>query len=217
MNIEQARTNMINQQLRTWDIFEPHLLSVIATTPREDFVDPQYRKLAFADTCIPLGNDQCMMPPREEGRLLQALNVQSTDLVLEVGTGSGYLTALLAKLSQHVLSVEIFPELSHKAKKHLAHHGTDNVTLTIGDAAYQWKTPGPFQVICITGSLSKKPLHYLNCLTIGGRLFAIIGQSPAMVATIFTRIDHDQWHRQSLFETVIPPLIHAEQPKTFEF
>ena len=217
MDIEKARFNMIEQQIRPAEVLDTRVLDTIATTPREAFVPAEYRDLAFSDTNIPLGHGQAMMKPILEARLLQALDVQPTDKVLEIGTGSGYLTALLAKLGAHVFSVEIQPELLEQARARLAAQGIDNVTLEQGDAAHGWDGNNPFDVIVITGSLPILPESFQRGLTVGGRLVVIVGSAPAMDVRLITRVAEDSWTSESLFETELPALANAEQPSAFVF
>jgi protein-L-isoaspartate(D-aspartate) O-methyltransferase len=215
MNFEQARFNMIEQQIRTWEVLDQRVLDVIASTPREDFVPERYRQLAFADINIPLDHGQAMMQPKLEGRILQVLAIQPSDSVLEIGTGSGYLTACLAKLGRHVHSVEIFPELKHAAQKRLAAHAIQNVALRIGDASAGWDVDAPYDVIAVTGSTPVLPPGFQQGLAIGGRLFVVVGQAPAMEALLITRVGENEWTRESLFETVLPPLVNASQSPRF--
>jgi protein-L-isoaspartate(D-aspartate) O-methyltransferase len=215
IDIEQARFNMIEQQVRPWDVLDQRVLDVMSTTPREDFVPEKYRSLAFADTNIPLGHDQVMMAPKTEGRTLQVLDVQATDSVLEIGTGSGYLTACLSRLGNHVTSVEIFPEFREAAAAKLAAHGYRNVTLKDADAANGIGSDTRYDVIAVTGSLPLVHRQFHDNLAIGGRLFVISGIPPVMEALLITRIDEHNWSRESLFETSLPPLLHAMQPQRF--
>ncbi|MEW6353189.1 MAG: protein-L-isoaspartate O-methyltransferase [Pseudomonadota bacterium] len=216
MNIEQARFNMIEQQIRTWEVLDQSVLDLLARVPREEFVPPAYRKLAFADINIPLGHGQVMMQPKVEGRLLQALQIQPRDTILEVGTGSGYVTALLANLGAQVCSVDIFPDFTDTARRKLAAHGIGNVTLETGDAAQGWAAHGPYDVIAVTGSLPLATTQgFEQSLKVGGRLFVIVGRAPAMEALLITRVDDAQWVRESLFETDIPALLNAPQPPAF--
>lgn len=217
MNMEQARFNMIEQQIRTWEVLDPAVLDLLGRVPREDFVPAKYRKLAFADLAIPLGHEQVMMAPKVEGRVLQALGIQPEDSVLEVGTGSGYLTALLASLAQHVYSVDIYPEFKAPTQQKLAARGLSNVTVETGDAAPGWTQHGPYDVIVITGSFPLYPEHYQRSLRINGRMFVIVGQAPAMEALLITRMGEADWMRESLFETDIPALINAPLPQPFVF
>ena len=217
-DLEQARFNMIEQQIRPAEVLDPKVLEVISNTPREDFVPEDYRSLAFCDTCIPLANDQEMMKPILEGRVLQALSILKTDKVLEIGTGSGYLTALLAKLAKEVVTIEIVPELSQAAEEKLAQHNLmDNITVVVGDAAEGWAERAPYDVIAVTGSMPILSESLKTQLTIGGRLLAIIGIEPAMSVSLITRIGEDQWNQESLFETVVPPLKNTQQPQQFVF
>jgi protein-L-isoaspartate(D-aspartate) O-methyltransferase len=215
IDIEQARFNMIEQQVRPWDVLDQRVLDVMSTTPREDFVPEKYRSLAFADINIPLGHDQVMMAPKTEGRLLQVLDIQSTDSVLEIGTGSGYLTACLSRLGNHVTSVEIFPEFRDTAAAKLTAHGYRNVTLKDADAANGIGSNTRYDVIAVTGSLPLVHRQFHDNLAIGGRLFVIAGIPPIMEALLITRIDEHNWSRESLFETSLPPLLHAMQPQRF--
>jgi protein-L-isoaspartate(D-aspartate) O-methyltransferase len=215
IDIEQARFNMIEQQVRPWDVLDQRVLDVMSTTPREDFVPEKYRSLAFADINIPLGHDQVMMAPKTEGRLLQVLDIQATDSVLEIGTGSGYLTACLSRLGNHVASIEIFPEFREAAAAKLAAHGYRNVTLREGDAANGIGSGTRYDVIAVTGSLPLLNRQFHDNLAVGGRMFIIAGIPPVMEALLITRIDEHNWSRESLFETSLPPLLHAMQPQRF--
>ena len=217
MNKEQARFNMIEQQIRPAEVLDPVVLEVIATTPRELFVPADYQNLAFSDTNIPLAYDQVMMKPLQEARLLQALNIQATDKVLEIGTGSGYLTALMAKLAKKVISVELFPELSQNAEKVLKQLALQNITLIVGDAAQGWQERAPYDVIAVTGSMPILSESLKNQLAINGRLFVITGTDPVMSALLITRVDEDQWHQDVLYETLLPSLLNVEQPQAFVF
>lgn len=217
MNIEQARFNMVEQQIRPWDVLNPDVLNIIMTTPREDYVPAQYRSLAFVDTNIPLPHEQVMMAPVVEGRILQAVDIQHGDKVLEIGTGSGYLTACLAGLGSHVTSVDIFEDFTREAGEKLAAHGLDNVTLVTDDAAAGYGEAQAYDVIVITGALPEVPQAYREALAIGGRLCAIIGESPAREAVLITRLGEDQWQMESLFETDIPDLINVPRARNFDF
>ncbi len=217
MTLERARENMIENQVRAWDVLDQRVLDVMTAVPREDFVPGAYRDLAFADTEIPLGRGQAMMAPKVEGRLLQALDVQPSEKVLEVGTGSGYATALLAELGGHVHSVEIFPEFTARAEQSLAAHGIRNATLEVGDAAQGWERHAPYNVIAVTGSLYLLPEAFRHSLKVGGRLFVVLGEAPAMQAMLITRRGEDGWSQESLFETVLAPLVNAAPPERFVF
>jgi protein-L-isoaspartate(D-aspartate) O-methyltransferase len=213
--LEQARFNMIEQQIRPWDVLDQRVLDTMKMIPREDFVPEPYRSLAFADTNIPLGHNQVMMAPNVEGRLLQALAIQPEDTILEIGTGSGYLTACLARLGRHVTSIDIEPEFTAQAQTRLAAQGISNVTLETADAAGGMERGKSFDVIAVTGSLPVLQQQFHDNLNTGGRLFVICGQLPIMEALLITRVDASSWTRESLFETTIPPLLHAEVAQSF--
>jgi protein-L-isoaspartate(D-aspartate) O-methyltransferase len=217
MNIEQARHNMIEQQIRPWDVLDQRVLDQILRTPREEFVPTAYRHAAFTDMMLPIGHGEVMMEPKLEARMLQALALQPGDKVLEVGTGSGYVTALLAGMAAQVISVELDKELHEQAQVRLARHGIDNVLLEQGDAANGWEAHQPYDVIAITGSLPVLPESFKENLQIGGRLFAVIGNEPVMEAVLVTRINANEWREETLFETLIPPLHRAQQEKGFTF
>jgi len=216
IDTEQARFNMIEQQIRPWDVLDERVLEVMANTPREDFVPSRYRNLAFSDVAIPLGHGQVMMRPNVEGRLLQALNPEPSDTILEVGTGSGYLCACLARLGGRVLSVDIFPEFTTAAQQKLQHHGIGNVQLDSGDAAQGW-SDARYEVIAMTASLPVLAEHWRQQLTLGGRLFVVVGTAPIMEALLITRTGEQTWLRQSLFDTELPPLIDRNFSPAFEF
>lgn len=217
MNFEQARHNMIEQQIRPAEVLDQKVLDVIAATPREDFVPPGYRNLAFVDMMIPLGQGQAMWTPIMEGRMLQALALRSTDNVLEIGTGSGYTAAMLAKLGRRVTTVEIHPELAQQAQQNLNRHGGRDVTIEIGDGSRDWQSDAPYDAIVIGGSLPLMPNAYKTRLKIGGRLFAIVGDSPVMECVLITRLGEHEWTQEALFETDVPALINAPQPQRFTF
>ncbi len=217
MNIEQARHNMIEQQIRPWDVLDQRVLEQMQRTPREDFVLRAYRNAAFTDTMLPIGHDQRMLEPKLEARLLQALAIQPDEKALEVGTGSGYMTALLAGMASEVVSVEIVPELHEEAKARLARHGVDNAVLEQGDASNGWDPQQPYDVIAVTGSLPVLAKGLIQNLQIGGRLFAVVGQEPAMKAMLVTRLSSNDWREDTLFETVIPPLMSSQKVQNFTF
>lgn len=217
LNFDSARKHMVESQIRTWEVFDPQVLDLMERAPREDFVPAAYRNLAYADWSIPLSQGQVMMPPKLEARLLQALDVQPTDKILEVGTGSGYLTWLLAKLGREVYSVEIDAVLSAQAEKTLAAHGIRNVTLEVGDAARGWDKHAPYDVILITGSLPLFPQEYQKSLAVGGRLVAVVGASPTMDVVLVRCTAEHAYTRVSLFETDLPPLKNAPAPASFVF
>jgi protein-L-isoaspartate(D-aspartate) O-methyltransferase len=216
MNVEEARTQMVNQQVRAWDVLDPAVLSVLAQVPREQFVPPRFRALAFADTEIPLGSGQVMMTPQVEGRLLQALAIRGTDRVLEVGTGSGFLTACLARLGSRVTSLEILPELADTARRNLRGVATWNAEVRTEDV-FQYRPAEPWDVIAVTGSVPQPDDRFRHWLADGGRLFIVVGQPPLMQARLVTRLGPDQWTTTTLFETSLPALINATPPSKFRF
>ena len=215
LDITKARFNMIEQQIRPWEVLDQKVLDVIETIPREDFVPETNRNLAFADINIPLSHGEVMMEPRVEARMLQALNIQSTDSVLEVGTGSGYITALLAQLGKYVVSVDIHADNTEAAKLKLEAHGLTNTTLETGDAAADWNRHAPYDVIAITGSMPTLPEAFQFSLNNGGRLFCVIGESPVMTATLITRVGEYEWTHEALFETDLPSLHNISPARHF--
>ncbi|GMQ88313.1 MAG: protein-L-isoaspartate O-methyltransferase [Gammaproteobacteria bacterium] len=217
MNLEQARFNMIEQQIRTWDVLDDRILGILSSTPREDFVPEQYRALAFTDISVPLPHDQAMMPPKLEGKLLQSLTIQPTDQILEIGTGSAWLTACLARLGSSVHSVDLYDDFTNQAEARLKQHKIDNATLATGDAAAGWKTDMNFDVIAVTGSLPVLHQGFHTLLKPGGRLFVIVGKPPIMQALLITRVGDHEWNRESLFETSVPALVNAPKPEAFRF
>ena len=214
-NVEQARFNMVEQQIRPWDVLDMRVLDLLSKVKREHFVPPAQQAMAFMDMDIPLGHQASMWQPKLEARVLQELHIEPTDQVLEVGSGSGYLTALLSHLAKHVTSVEIVPELLAFAEKNLAAHHVDNVTLVRGDAAQGW--PGSYDVIVLTGSVPVLPPAFQNSLKPGGRLFAIVGDAPAMQATLRSCAAPGIYDSTILFETDVALLQNALQPKRFVF
>lgn len=217
MGIEQARTNMLKQQIRATGVLDDSVLNLLQSTPREQFVPSEYRGLAFADMAIPLNHDQKMFTPTEEGQIIQALAIKPTDQVLEIGTGSGYLTALLARQAAHVDSVDIFADFTTTAAAKLEKLGLRNVKLFTADAAQGWGEPEAYSVVVITGSMPFLNATWRTSVKIGGRLFAIVGKAPAMHALLLTRVNANDWQQQDLFETVVPQLINAPQSNEFLF
>jgi len=216
-DFETARRRMVDEQIRPWDVDDERLLGVIRRTPREDFVAPQYRNLAYADMNLPLGDGHVMMAPCLEARLLQELGVREKDKVLEIGTGSGYVTALLAALAAQVHSVEIDAARAERTRQLLTAHGVRNVTVEVGDAARGWPTRAPYDAILATGSLPLLPKELKEQLAPGGRLVAIVGQAPTMEAFRIERIDQYNWRETSVLETVVPALVNAPAPPKFVF
>jgi protein-L-isoaspartate(D-aspartate) O-methyltransferase len=216
-DVERARFNMVEQQIRTWEVLDQRVLDLLMRVHREEFVPPQYRALAFVDMEIPLGQGEKMLAPRLEARIVQELALGPRDKVLEVGTGSGYLTALLASLGGHVVSVEIVPEFARSAGARLAAHGIANVTLETGDAARGWDRHGPYDAIVLTGSVPVLPGAFQRSLQPGGRLFAVVGEPPVMQARLFTCSAAGAYSADGLFETCIAPLRNAQQLEKFVF
>ena len=214
---EVARFNMIEQQIRTWEVLDPVVLALLNEIPREHFVPAEYQGLAFADIEIPIGAGQTMLSPKLEGRILQALSVQKTHHLLHIGTGSGYVTALLASLAKHVTSVEMNADLSAKAAQNLAKHTIQNVTLLVADGALGLPNQAPFDLIVYTGSCPIEPLGVRHQLAIGGALFIVLGTGPAMQAILIQRLSEAAFKQDVLFETYVPELINAPQASTFEF
>ena len=217
MNIEQARFNMVEQQVRTWDVLDQNVLGLMERAPRDEFVPDAYRTLAYADISVPLAHDQCMLPPRIEARMLQSLRIDSADRVLEIGTGSGFFTYLIAALAGHVVSVELHRELIDSARVQLEAHNAFNVTLEQGDGVAGRASGAPYDVIAMTGSVPILDERLERQLSIGGRLFVVVGEAPAMGAVLIERLSENQWRRDELFETVIPPLTGAPSRPQFVF
>lgn len=217
MNFEQARFNMIEQQIRPWEVLDTRVLEVLNEIHREDFVPLAYRAMAFADMNIPIGHDQVMMQPRVEARLLQELGPTGHDNVLEIGTGTGHMTALLASLAGHVDTVDIFADFSEAAHKRLSDHGLDNIHYAVGDAARGWEGEGPYDSIILTGSVPTLPESYKHNLAPNGRLVVIVGKPPIMEALLIQRIGENAWTETSLFDTSLPPLVNTETPPEFVF
>jgi len=217
MNLEQTRFNMVSQQIRTWNVLDDNVLDLLYKIKREEFVPAENRAMAFVDMEIPLGYGQVMLTPKMEARILQELHVKKTDKILEVGSGSGYLTALLANQSAHVYSVEIVPELKMLAENNLKAHEITNVTIEQGDAARGWPKNGPYDVIVLTASTPVLPDSFQKSLNPGGRLFAIVGEDPVMEALLITCVAPGEFTATKLFETSTAPLINALQPARFSF
>lgn len=214
MNYETARQQMLSQQIRTWDVLDERVLEILRGMHRELFVPDGERELAFADTEIPLPHGQCMMQPKVEARLLQELAIEPTDKALEIGTGSGYLTACLARLAEHVVSLEIFADLSDEAGEKLERTGVSNVELRDEDAMSA-RIEGRFDVIAVTASLPALPDRFIKLLKPGGRLFVVIGRLPVMEAMLVHAHADGSTTTKSLFETVLTPMLNADQPEPF--
>ena len=217
MNLEQARFNMIEQQIRTWDVLDQDVLDLLMIVKRENFVPAVYSALAFVDTEIPLPCGQSMLMPKLEARLLQEAAVKKHEHVLEIGSGSGYMAGLLAHRARHVTTVEIEPELHSMARDNLRQAGIDNVDVVQGDGAQGWAAAAPYDVIMVSGSMPLLPSSFLQQLKIGGRLVAIIGEAPAMVAQVVTRVTEQAFSTTKLFETTVQPLRNAATPSHFQF
>lgn len=217
MNLEQSRFNMVEQQVRTWSVLNPDILDLLYQIKREEFVPAAYRFMAFTDMEIPLEHDAVMLTPKMEARILQELNINKTDKILEIGTGTGYMTALLAKLGTHVYSVEIVPELHAMARINLQTHDITNITLEQGDAARGWPDHGPYDVIVLTASTPVLPETFQQSLAPGGRLFVIVGEEPVMEAMLITCITPGNYSSICLFETCTAPFRNALQREQFHF
>ena len=216
MNIDYARQQMIEQQVRAWDVFDDQVLETLADVPRERFVPAGFEPLAFADTCVPLQHGEHMMTPTVEGRVLQALKLSRRDKVLEVGTGSGFLTACLAHMAGHVTSVDIHPDFLSAADSRLADEDVDNVELQECDAT-QSMPNGEFDAIAVTGSIQTFDRRFVDALRPNGRLFVIVGDAPVMQAQIVVRQDDGDWQTETLFETDVKALTNGALPPQFRF
>ena len=216
MDTVAARQQMVDQQIRTWEVLDPRVLDVFATVPREAFVPPEYRELAFADTSIPIGLGQSMLAPKIQGRILQALSVSANDSVLEVGSGNGYLAACLSLLGSSTRSIDIHPQFTAVATANLRAVARASVEFETRDA-FASAPLGEYDAIAVTGSLPVYDARFERSLRLGGRLFAIVGEAPVMDAILVRRVDTAEWIRESLFETVVEPLINATAAQRFVF
>jgi protein-L-isoaspartate(D-aspartate) O-methyltransferase len=216
MNLETARQQMIGQQLRAWDVHDARILAVVATVPRELFVPPDWRALAYADTEIPLGHGRYLQAPKLQGRALQSLLPQPDERALEIGSGTGYLTACLAGLAGKVTGVEQQAELAATTRRNLALLGIGQAEILEGDGLTMDFTER-FDVVCVNGSVPALEQHVENLLAVGGRLFVVVGKPPVMQARKITRVTESEWRRESVFETCVPPLAAARQPEEFVF
>jgi len=221
MDIEQARFNMIEQQVRPWEVLDPTVLSLLSVVKREGFVPAAHKDLAFADVEVPIGSKgivgQTMLAPKIEARMLQELNIRAKDKVLEIGGGSGYMAALIAAKAEFVYTVEIDPELVDVARRNLKEAGVANVSVDLGDAAQGWPLYAPYDVVVISASTPILPESILKQLKIGGRLVAVVGEAPAMQMQLVTRTEENAFATINVFETVIAPLINATQRESFVF
>ena len=217
MNLEKARFNMIEQQIRPWNVLDANVLALLAVVRREDFVPSAYRSLAFVDTQIPIGEGQVMLAPRVEARLLQEARVQRHETVLEVGAGSGYMAALMAHRARMVTTLELRPALAKMAAENLRRSAIANVAVREADGAAGMQGEAPFDVILLSGSVAVAPQGLLEQLAPGGRLLAVVGNEPAMSAVRITRLADRSFATESLFETVAPRLDHFAEPGSFHF
>ena len=217
MDWEQARFNMVEQQIRTWDVLDQRILDLLFHIRREMFIEPTSRELAFADLEIPIGHGETMLAPKLEARMLQELQLRTADRVLEVGTGSGYMTALLAALSGKVCSVEIEPDLAAFGRANVGRMAYDNIVLEAGDGSHGWSAHAPYDAIVLTGSTPVLPAELSAQLSVGGRLLAVVGVEPVMTAKLITCVEAGKYSAQSLFETCIRPLRNAQSEPRFVF
>ena len=217
MNFEQARFNMVEQQIRPWEVLDQDVLDLLMTVKREEFVPAVYRDLAFTEVEIPIGCGQVMLKPVIEGKVLQALRLGKADSVLEVGTGSGYFAALLAARTEWVRTIELEPELVKLASANLARNGVENVVVVQGDGIAGWAERAPYDVIVVSGGLPFVPQALLEQLKVGGRLFAFVGEAPVMKARLVTCEAEGRFRTEDIFETVVPMLKDAPQRDGFSF
>jgi len=216
MNTDYARLQMVNQQVRGWNVYDERVLAMLRELPREHFVPDGFESLAFADLAIPLGHGEHMMTPTIEGRVLQALGLRGSETVLEIGTGSAFMTACLAKLSAQVTSVDIYDDFIESARRKLEAEGIENVKLMQMDATQELPA-GEFDAIAVTGSIQAFDPRYVEALAPNGRLFMVVGEAPVMEAKLIERTNDHDWHTISLFETDLPPLVHGALPPQFSF
>ena len=217
MDFQQARFNMVEQQVRPWDVLDQGVLDALLQLSRDAFVPEAYRQLAYSDTRIPLGGGKFMMTPKLEARMVQALGLKGTDRVLEIGTGSGYVTALLARFGRSVLSLEIDAELAAESRRKLRAQGVVNASVVEADGLAGSPDNGPFDAIAVTGALTVRSAALEAQLAVGGRLFAVVGEGHAMPALLVTRVSQTDYHIESLFETELEPLVGAEPKPRFSF
>jgi protein-L-isoaspartate(D-aspartate) O-methyltransferase len=217
MNLEQARTTMVESQIRTWEVLDQQVLDTVLRVKREAFCPPQYASLAFVDMEIPIGHGEVMLAPKLEARMLQELTLKPTDRVLEIGTGTGYMTALLAALAGHVHSVELHEDFAQAAAARLKQLGIDNVTIESGDAHLGWPRHAPYDAIVLTGSVPEVPKELTAQLKVGGRLLAVVGEPPIMTTILYTCVGAGALNEVGLFETCIAPLRNVARRERFVF
>lgn len=217
MNIEQARHNMVEQQIRPWDVLDQQVLDAIESTPRENFVPEPHRNLAFCDIQIPLENGRVMMEPKLEGRMVQTLDIKPGDSVLEVGAGAGYTAALMAKLGAQLTSIDIDPAMVALARKNLADNGIEGVRLEHGDICAGWNEGTRFDRVAMTAAIPARRSDLEEYIAVGGRMFVVVGEAPIMEALLITRAGERDFVAESLFDTCLPYLSHSELPESFEF
>jgi protein-L-isoaspartate(D-aspartate) O-methyltransferase len=213
--IEQARQNMIENQVRPWEVLDHRVLEVLGAVHREAFVPAPWRALAFADLALPIGDGEMMLKPVVEGRLLQALALAPVDSVLQIGTGTGFLAACMARLAGNVTSVEIRPDFADTARANLAAAGVRNANVVVADGVCGFTTDQRFDAVVVGGGVFTLPEHFRDWVRPGGRLFAFVGESPVLRAILHERLDDTHWRNETLFETDLPYLQHAEPPRRF--
>ena len=217
MNTQQARFNMVEQQIRPWQVLDPQVLTVLSNVQRELFVPQAYQAMAYTDTDIPLGHGQAMLPPRVAARLMHDLHLTGSEKVLEIGTGSGYMTALLAGRAQRVVSLEIDPDLANHARQNLQRAGVTNAEVRVADGSKGATGDAPFDAIVLSGSVSEVPQALLQQLKVGGHLIAIVGQDHVMAAILYTRTSDSAWDSKALWDHTAPRLQGFTEPTRFKF